>query len=178
MRMKCKACNKEITTSDITCDVCGWPDIKKVIEYFDRDGMRENLDMRYRLLKYFVNRGWIEFTAKLEKHGWTGIPPDRSFVPEANMGSGIGMWWFDDEVGNQVYILWNTITLTPAQALHLGMNKNVQFRGVYTNPYDMFRDIEEIEEENRENRLDAIVHWERRLINHPYGASMYGERIK
>jgi len=176
--MKCKACGIELPKGIYECEKCGWPDISKVIEHFDKDGKRVKLDMRYRLLKYFLDKEWIEFKAKLTEDGWTGIPPGGSLMLEDNIPSGISAWWFDDEVGNQVYILWNTITHTTAQALHLGMDKNIQFRGVYTNPYDMFRDIEEIEEENKEERRNAKVHWERRLINHPYGASMYGERAK
>jgi hypothetical protein len=99
-------------------------------------------------------------------------------VTESNFEAGIGAWWFEDGVGNNVYLLWNTIRRTTAQAMSLGLDIDTQLRGVYTNPYDMFRDIEEIEEENKENRRDASIHWERRLINHPYGASMYGKRVE
>ena len=170
--MRCKACNEEIPDGlPIKCDVCGWPDIAEVIKYFDNDGMCHKLDMRYRLLKYFLDKGWFEF-----KRG--AALPSGLYIHEGNMHLGIGTWWFDDVIGNQVYILWNTITLTTAQAMYQGKDKDVQLRGVYTNPYDMFKDIEEIEKENREQHRNAKVHWERRLTNHPYGMSMFGEMVK
>ena len=170
--MRCKACNKEIPDGiPIKCPVCGWPDISEVIKHFDKDGKREYLDMRFRLLKYFLDQGWVDFVDKASIHG-------GNYIHESNMINGIFSWWLSDEIGNQVYLLWNTIMLSTAQAMHQGKTTDIQLRGVYTNPYAMFRDKEEIEEENREQHRNARVYWTRRLTNHPYGASMFREMTR